>query len=47
MLRTVIVESDAQSRATVRQLLGTVSAVLIGEFSSVAEAIIEARRRTR
>jgi pilus assembly protein CpaE len=45
VLRTVIVDSDAQARATVRQLLGTVSAVLVGEFSSVSEAIIEAPLR--
>jgi DNA-binding NarL/FixJ family response regulator len=41
--RTLIVDSDAESRANLRQILGGIpSAAVIGEISNLSEALVEA-----
>ncbi len=41
--RTIIVDSDAESRAHLRQILGGIpSAVVVGEIRNVSEALVEA-----
>lgn len=43
VLRTVLIDSDGDSLASLRRMLATsVAAVIVGEFGSVAEALIEA-----
>ena len=43
VLRTVLIDSDGESLASLRRMLATTaSAVIVGEFGSVAEALVEA-----
>jgi pilus assembly protein CpaE len=45
ILRTVVVDADAEERALVRELFGRLSVALVGEFATVSEALIEAPLR--
>ncbi|MGH7405489.1 MAG: AAA family ATPase [Candidatus Methylomirabilales bacterium] len=42
LLRTVIVDSDQDSRANLRRIVGATASVVVGEFSSIGEAFREA-----
>ncbi len=45
-LRTIVIDSDPESRASLRRILGaTPSVVLVGEFAALREALLEAPGR--
>ena len=41
-LRTILVDSDPDSRASLRQMLALTSSLVVGEFSQLSEALVGA-----